>query len=94
MQAKLPADKKKKTIGDMEVGESGYSVPWAIKINKNMVAWLDADYTIRNQKSGAADTKITKEAEGYAVEVPTSERFTPQVLAELNLVPITKLAWV
>ena len=94
MQAKLPEDKKKKTIADMKVGEVGYCVPWAVKVDLGSKVWVDTEYTFYKKEGGTADTRIVKVEGGYEVEVPSSEDYSPMRLANVALAPVVKLTWV
>lgn len=63
--AKLPQDKEENTIGKMKVGETGYTVPWAMWVDKERNCWLNEDYTIHKGRGGTVQLKIERLKEGY-----------------------------
>ena len=58
--------KKEKQVKDMQIGESGYVVSWAIKQN----ATIDKGYNVYDKMGGTVDTLITKVPTGLLVKGP------------------------
>lgn len=72
----LPEELERITIADMQVGETGYTVPWAMMVDRNRGCWIRGDYLFERRPFGTLCMKITRGQEGFAVEIPRGERYT------------------
>lgn len=63
--AKLPNDKEGKTIEQMQVGETGYTLPWGMWVDKDKNCWLNEQYPLEKSPKGTVALKIEKLSEGY-----------------------------
>ena len=71
-QAYLPDDLEEIPIGSMMIGESGYTVPWAMAVDPNGGLWLHAGYTYDDRPGGKGKTtnmKVTRTEKGYVVDI-------------------------
>jgi hypothetical protein len=70
--------KQKKEIKDMAVGESGYTVPWAVMLDPQDRAYIRLDYTIESSPEGTVEMKITRIGPGradYEIDLSTTKNF-------------------
>jgi hypothetical protein len=67
--AKLPKNKEERLIQDMKIGESGYSVPWAMWVDEQKNCWLNEEYAIHKEKDVSRELKVEKLSEGYIVYI-------------------------
>lgn len=67
--AKLPIERyKSDTISQMDIGESGYTTPWAMWVDESGNCFLNPNYTIGG-KGGTFEMKVTRESKGYIVDL-------------------------
>ncbi len=68
--AKLPPKfEDKSQLKNMKVGESGYTVPWAMWVDLDGNCWLNENYTIQGTPGGTVQLKITRVTEGYIAHI-------------------------
>lgn len=66
-EGKMPADFIQRTIEDLGIGESCYTMSWAISVDKDRNCIVREDYPAFGYSGGTLDTKITKTKNGYIV---------------------------
>ena len=64
---RISAARISKTIGDMKVGDSGYTTHWAVSVDKSGKGAIRLDYTIHDRPGGTVAMLVTKEQGGYVV---------------------------
>lgn len=77
MLARLPEKLVKHNhIHEMMVGQSGFTVPWAMSINKQRLCSLRPDYTFYDKPGGTVSLWIQKTPTGYRVFPDPSDHYT------------------
>jgi hypothetical protein len=84
MPAHLPAGHYARTIGDMDEGEVGYTVPWAMMVNMDGACYLNLRYDIFGSKQGTVQMKVLRGTNGYVVTL----------LADYQYMPTNNTPWV
>lgn len=65
-EAKLPESHEElNTIANMKVGEIGYVVSWAMKVDMNGECYLWTEYTVSKEKAGTIQLKIKRVEDGF-----------------------------
>lgn len=65
-QARLPASKQEEVIADMQPGDSGWTMPWAMYADNDNALWLNGSYTIHAQPGGTVEMRVWRDAgDGY-----------------------------
>ena len=69
VQAILPPglSKTDHSISTMRVGESGYTVPWAMYHKKDRSLWLNGNYTISPRPGGTVTMFVSRGENGWDV---------------------------
>ena len=74
----LPKSKEEKLIKDLKVGESCYTVPWAMWVNKDNVCFLREDFKASSSKGGTVELKIERVEDGYIAYIHSIDyKWTP-----------------
>lgn len=63
--AKLPETKVEKKLSDLKIGESGFTVPWAMWLNLEGECFLNESFTFDEKKGVTVELKITRVQDGY-----------------------------
>jgi hypothetical protein len=74
-QATMPINDLTATIGQMQVGDSGYTEPWAVTVTRSHKMWIDDSYNLNLQPEGTCDLLVTRTTAGFVV-VDTDPDFT------------------
>lgn len=69
MNARLPQDRYKNTLGTMPIGASGYTVPWAMWPDEDGELWLHGGYNYLDSPRGTVGMKVTRREDGYEVDI-------------------------
>ncbi len=69
MNARLPEDRTEDSIGTMSIGESGYTVPWAMWPDMDGALWINGHYPIHRNPGGTVSMLVTRTTHGYEVDV-------------------------
>lgn len=81
MNAILPQERYEPTIAEMSIGESGYTVPWAMWPDMDGRLWIAGAYTLHDNPHGTAAMKVTRHKDGYEVDIRSGHaaeyRWTP-----------------
>lgn len=64
-------------IRSMQVGNIGYTVPWAMLITREHGCYLNGDYDISREPGGTSRMRIERNRDGFLVTVPHGERYEP-----------------
>lgn len=67
----LDLNHPKRFIRDMQVGESGYEVPWALEITPQLRGVLNPHFDISPSVMGTISMKITRTEKGFRLEPPS-----------------------
>jgi hypothetical protein len=73
---KISTVRKEKPINEMEIGEYGYAVSWALKIvfrNKKSQWYINGNYPVHGNKLGTVIVKIERTVEGYRAYLPRTD---------------------
>lgn len=76
-QAVLPEDMEEDDIFHMQIGASGWTVPWAMWCDRKRRLWLHPSYTIYREPGGTVQMLVVRTPDGYEVEVPMGEKYHP-----------------
>lgn len=57
--SKLPNEMRRKLIEDMKMGETGYTLPWAINVDENSNMEIRMDYPVSSVEENNMTAKIT-----------------------------------
>lgn len=76
--AKLPEHLiESNTIANMQPGDSGWTVPWAMAVDQDADCYLNGDYTLRDRPGGTSEMRVTRTRDGYIVDAPKGYRWQP-----------------
>ncbi len=67
----------KNRIETMKIGETCYTLPWAMEVNRERQCFLDSHYPTTPQPYKTSTLKVTRTAEGYVVDVPDDWAYKP-----------------
>ncbi len=69
-QAKLPMGmaNAEHSIATMDIGEKGWTVPWAMYYDKDRNLWLNGSYTIHADPGGTARMAVWRDEDGWCVD--------------------------
>ena len=56
------------SIASMDVGEGGWTVPWAMWVGPYRALWLNGRYTIQAQSGGTAQMYVWRDEAGWHVD--------------------------
>jgi hypothetical protein len=70
-QATIPSDRLEITIKDLQVGESGYTLPWGMWIDLEDHCWLNPDYPVTGEVKGTSRMWVERKENGYHVGRPS-----------------------
>lgn len=69
-QARLPAELYDTSgIKDMPFGEWKYTVPWAMQVDMDGLCWINAAFTVEDQRSGTVTMGVLRDAGGVSVQI-------------------------
>ena len=68
-QAKLPDRLKQKTLANLKVGESAYTVPWAMKADLDGNLWLSTHFSANKRPGGTVSMLVARGREGWSCDV-------------------------
>ncbi len=68
-QAVLPARLRERTLADLNVDESAYTVPWAMKADLDGNLWLSTHFPTRNVSGGTVQMLVTRTRNGWACDI-------------------------
>lgn len=68
-----------KTISDMKVGESTYTVPWAVSLAKGNIPFINLTFTTQKTSGGTVQMLVQRLGQNqWQVQLPKSHRFHKQ----------------
>ena len=65
----LPSRLLERTIADLEIGEEGWTVPWAMFVDEDRRCYLNGNYPIVAEMRGTAQMLIQDTKDGYIVDI-------------------------
>lgn len=90
-QAKLPAALQTPVTGNMQVGQAGYTVAWAMLADMKGQLWLKPEYDVKPQPHGTAQMRVERREDGYHVWPASGETYRLSHLWQKDLLPVTVL---
>jgi len=66
---RLPKHFIQKTLRDLAVGESAYTVPWAMSVDSEGRAWLSLGFPAEDSPFGTAAMLVERCEDGYGVNL-------------------------
>lgn len=91
MNAKLPRSMKQETIADMGIGESKYTVPWAMWADEDEELWLTPEFVAYDEPGGTVQMRITRTEAGFRVLRAPGHMYTPQPGKKDGGLPVVEL---
>lgn len=67
-EIKLNAPTLKK-VGNLKVGEFGYTVPWMLNVDDDDNCFIEKDVTLDDNKAGTCQLKISRNNNGYIAHI-------------------------
>lgn len=67
--SEFPESKIQRRLIDLRVGESCYTVPWALWVRTDGACFLNENYTAYFHPEGTVKMKVVREEEGYVVYI-------------------------
>jgi hypothetical protein len=80
-QATLPQAYRESTISAMHVGQTVFTVPWAVWVDHDMLCWLHPGYSVDSGPGGTVQMQVTRKADGYHVWGVRGFSYSPQQTA-------------
>jgi hypothetical protein len=65
-------------IRDMEVDTSGWTMPWAVRLDLENHYWIDLEYIIYDDMQGTATLEVNRQSDGYRAELHKPYRYDPE----------------
>ena len=78
-------------LRDMQIGDTGYTVPWAMSVDRDRKCWLRASYTIDTQPGGTVQMRVTRREDGYHVWLVDGHAYDPVELPAFEFLPVVEL---
>lgn len=66
--AKMPEEFCDRTLGSLTVGETAWTMPWALWVDSERDCWVDPNMIFQDHSSGCT-IKVTREIGGFEVEL-------------------------
>ncbi len=94
MSSFLPDHMEEDTIERMELGDTGYTVPWAMYVERDRSMWINGKYTVSQGPGGTVHMLIKRMSDGVEVDSSTigDQRFSPggsSFVGGSNAMPVT-----
>ncbi len=93
MNTTMPQQQIERKIEEMEPGESGWTVPWALAVDPNRECWLDVHMPVMQQQGGTVAMQIALQEDGWHVDITQcrSHIWSPRPIAGVRMVKIVEL---
>lgn len=88
----LPSSMHERTIDSLEVGESGYTMSWAMWVDLNSNMWLNPKYPVGAEVVGTSNMRVERRGDGFHVWPPSDAKYTPE--EEPGYVGGANLEWI
>lgn len=78
-------------IGDMKVGDSGFTLPWALDViqtRKGLEGWIRSDYPLTGTIQGTSRMRVERHKDGWHVWPPEDETYYPSTPSHLHDIPV------
>lgn len=56
------------SIASMDIGDSGWTVPWAMYHDKERKLWLNGNYTLHSRLGGTVQMLVRRDEDGWHVD--------------------------
>lgn len=87
INARLPEDLETPSLQGMEIGQSAWSVPWAMEVDTERRCWLKASFTGEEEPCGTVSMQVTRVYDGFIVDlsrVPSDETWDTQYATDAD----------
>lgn len=81
-QAVLPDALESRSLSSMSIGETGWTVPWAMWVDRQRRCWLNPGFLAESDPGGTVEMKVELRDDGYHVWPPRGTRYS--ISAELG----------
>lgn len=78
-------------LRDMQVGDTGFTVPWAMSVDRDRKCWLRASYPIDPQPGGTVQMRVTRTQDGYHAWLVDDYAYDPDELPAFEFLPVVEL---
>ena len=68
-QAILPARLRERTLADLDVDESAYTVPWAMKADLDGNLWLSTHFSANKRPGGTVSMLVARTRDGWSCDI-------------------------
>lgn len=69
INARLPEDLETPSLRGIEIGQSAWSVPWAMEVDSERRCWLKATFTGHKDSGGTVSMLVRRVEEGFIVDL-------------------------
>lgn len=73
MISKFPEKLIRKKILDLKDGESGYTVPWALRVTETLGCFIQSNMEIKQEKGGTYAMLVSLTPKGFIVDIRECE---------------------
>jgi hypothetical protein len=93
----LPENLEEATVESMAIGETAWTTPWGMWVDRQRRCWLNPEYTIRDEPAGTVQMRVERHQAGVRVWVPATERWKLSRRPphnggeEVNYLPVTEI---
>ena len=90
-QATLPDGLGQPTLADLTIGQTAYTVPWAMWADEERSLWLTPSFPAHDQPGGTVRMRVDLRSDGYHVWLPAGQFYKPEGKAEKGSIPVAEL---
>lgn len=99
MNAKLPDFLEQRKLSDLMIGETVWTVPWAMFADDDGDLWLYGNFSYHEGPGGTVSMKVSKTGSGYVVDISECKDYrwsrdgesSAVMVKKGNSIPVTKL---
>lgn len=75
-QARLPASLEQPKLADLRFDEVCFTVPWAMRVDRDGLCWLRSDFSRHEVPGGAVQMMVQRRDDGLHVWVPAGTTYS------------------
>lgn len=90
-QASLPEDLEPENLEHMQVGDVAFTVPWAMRVDRERRCWLAPTYPAHEAPGGTVQMRVERRDDGYHAWPPGDERWQPESGDHSDHLPVAHL---
>jgi hypothetical protein len=89
----LSEDLEEETIGNMSIGDKGYTVPWAVEVDKDRKLWINGEMLVNHTSGGTIHLKVKRiDDDKFIINRKSIKdfKYSPQIITHLeNYYPVS-----